>query len=220
MSTPAIIALLFLAFVALRLSRLRDEGPRHSSRDEAPGATVPLKTRNAFVDAITRQCLAIAAAGLVIGVVAFVAGSPGPGIGIVLLTVGLPAITAWNIRLGHGGVIELRNDALVIRVHNAIHEYPWCDIAAVRLSTWSESRRFEHAWLRATGADVAQPFVRVRLARPVGMTIGFWKTRYGTEVVGLPTFVRQIKLFVDDPESFVALAQPYLPGAHALARAA
>ena len=220
MSTPVIITLLFLAFVTLRLSRLRDRRPRRSSRDAAPGVTVPLKARNALVDATTRQCLAIAAVGLVIGGAVLVAGRPGPGIGIVLLTVGLPAITAWNIRLGHGGVIELRNDALVIRVRNAIHEYPWCDIRAVHLSTWSESGRFGHAWLRATGADAAEPFVRVRLARSVGMTIGVWKTRYGTEVIGLPTFVRQIKVFVDDPASFVALAQPYLPGAQPSARAA
>lgn len=210
-STAVAIPVLLVAFVLLRLSRIGDrrETAAHEPTGE-PLARLPIRARNAYVDAMTRLGISISLAGLLVCAAFFLIADTGAGIGTAILALGLPSLWVVNVRLSHGGVVEIWPDRLIIRTRNSTHDYPWRDIESVRVATWLESGPSERGFVRILGADVREPFACVRLRRRIGMSMGLWRTRYGTEVDGLPIPMRAIKVFVDDPGALVALVQPYI----------
>jgi hypothetical protein len=214
MTTAVAIPILLAAFVLLRLSRLGDrrDAAAHAPSGE-PLARLPIRTRNAYVDAMTRLGIGISLAGLLVSATFILIGDTNAGIGTSILALGLPSLWTVNVRLSHGGVVELWPDRLIIRTRNSTHDYPWRDIESVRVATWLESKPRERGFVRILGADVREPFALVRLRRRIGMSMGFWRTRYGTEVDGLPIPMRAIKVFVNDPEAFAVLAQSHIDSA-------
>ncbi|MEX2159636.1 MAG: hypothetical protein WEB04_09570 [Dehalococcoidia bacterium] len=213
-SAAIAIPVLLVAFVLLRLSRLGDrrDATAHEPTGE-PLTRLPIRTRNAYVDAMTRLGIGISLAVLVVSAAFFLIANTSAGIGTAILALGLPSLWIVNVRLSHGGVVELWPDRLIIRTRNSTHDYPWRDIESVRVATWHESSPGERGFVRILGADVREPFARVarvRLRRRIGMSMGLWRTRYGTEIEGLPIPMRAIKVFVDNPEALAALAQPHV----------
>ena len=144
--------------------------------------------------------LSLFAAGLIPGDAAVIAG---------LFFTLAPVGAAWNAHLSSGGVAILSPDGLVLRAWASRQSYRWSDIVQVRSRTMAEYGHISRVLNRVVGVDQAQPVVELKLNRSI--RAGFWGSRLGTDIVGVPSLmVKTVQIFVTDPEEFVRASQSFL----------
>ena len=164
------------------------------------------------VGVVTRGASLIFLPGLILALVAFVAGwfsaetALSCGMFFVLLTV----VFYWWVRYISRGVVEVSADGLVVRSlsggRGQIHA--WTDIAKVQLNTLRRVGAPERSLAAITRVDADLPFVEIRLKR--GARLNPLSGKIGSLKFGVPTPRKSIRIYVRDPEGLVRIAQSYL----------
>jgi hypothetical protein len=201
------IIFLIVCLVGLGIWRLVDRRPQHPGSDIA-GVDVALTADNDHVRLQTLAFYAMAAAALCAAVGLAIVGQYLNAGFVAFVGLTLPWAGRGAIRKRHAGVAEVTPHALRIRTADGTSEYPWSDIADLRMVTGRESRT---SWSRRMMfADTTDPFITVRLRRPVRVSFGFGQVSHGTDIDGFPIFIKEVHLFPEHPETLLELARPYL----------
>ena len=176
----------------------------------------PLEPNNAFIAMITRFAVVFVIAAEVV-VLLLLAASVGsdPEESAIILTFFFPTFAVlfvWGIRRSRRGVTEIHPDRLLIRTPAVTQEYPWRHVRRVEVISIRDAGVMNRILYRALGIDTSQRLVRLRLTRSLRQ--GLFRDRLGTDVVGIPApGMKQVALFLKDPDAFVAAASPYLHAA-------
>ena len=144
------------------------------------------------------SCLALLAAGTVDS------GQATSGaVTAAVICVGLPACFGVSRRIGRKEVRVNGNGVLLASRLN-VADYPWMDIASVRISSAAPSGLYG-LMIKATRAADKRGAVELELRRPhrVGLSSG-------TRSAGLSTGIYKVRLYLDDPDGFMAVARAYL----------
>jgi len=173
------------------------------------GIEFPLEQNNSTSRLMIRFSVGLMAVGLAAALGLFFAGHPEtPYVALFSVMYGLALI--WSFRRMYAGVVELRRDRLIMRPKAGRQEYPWHDIDAIRLSTWNDGPAAERAMLRLFRVDLREPFVEVRLRHAIRTKVRLWGSDImGTDITGIPTGLKTVRIFVVNPETVAALATQY-----------
>jgi hypothetical protein len=117
-------------------------------------------------------------------------------------------VLAWTFRRSFAGTVELRRDALVVHLRQVVQICPWNDVASVGVATWAAAPRFERWFVVATGSDVDERFVEVRLRRQLRASV--FGSEQGPHIFGVPFGQRRVRVFVRNPETVAEMARSYL----------
>jgi hypothetical protein len=210
MTTPVLIGLLIVALIVLEAMRLLDWPARRREPIEPPGVAFPLRSSNSFTQVMTRVALGIAVAGGYLGVLLHFLDRDMLALAIVLPSVMLPLPAAWAFRRMHTGTVELRPARLFVRTKTNTQSYPWHDVEEVTVATWAEASAIDRLFIHATGVGFGDRFVQLRLRRPLRIGVGIFHNEFGTDVPGLPTTLRIVRIFAEEPGRVAAAAQAYV----------
>ena len=110
------------------------------------------------------------------------------------------------------GEIHVTYEGIILKASRTAR-YSWADIESIRLKSISESGTTTVALCRLFGVNVNRQFMEVRLRRSVRFNP--ISENMSTRGFGLPTHLRKVNLFPDDPRALLAAAEVHVqPGIH------
>lgn len=116
-----------------------------------------------------------------------------------------PAVVAVNMWLLSQGVVKLTEDQLEVQTRAGKQLYRWGDIAQVRVRTLRQLGMMDRLSARISGLDEDIQLVELTLKR--SLRLGVVPGKFGTNIVGVPSFIsRRVRLCVSNPEGFAEAA--------------
>ncbi len=110
------------------------------------------------------------------------------------------------------GEIHITHDGITLKASRTFR-YSWGDIASLRLTSGSEAGTLVLALCRVFGIDLRKEFLEMKLRR--SLRFNPITENSGTRRWGLPTYIKKVSLFPDDPRAFFVAAEVHLqPGVH------
>jgi hypothetical protein len=202
-------ATLIVIFILLRVSR-RFIWPAVREMEWPPADhQFDLIADNPESRTIRRFLAIIAALSLVAAGVLFVVVSPFQAITPAAVLCPLALLGSWRFSRFFRGRAELGACGITIRAGRTVL-LGWEHICAIEVTTFRRTRGSDAAFAALMGAGVDEPFVRVKLNR--GMRFDTFGGLSGPDVNGLPTSIRQCRIWLANPHCFVEAAGPYLQG--------
>jgi hypothetical protein len=121
------------------------------------------------------------------------------------------AVVAWRSWVESRGAVFIEQDGVIVRTGSGTHSYPWDDIAAVRVTTLSQTGRLSRALALILHLNSASELLEITLRRHTRVSLVPFRT--GTRTVGVPKFLsRVIHLQVVGPRDCLAATQRHLVG--------
>ncbi len=123
---------------------------------------------------------------------------------LLWLPVGLALLVTWAVGMlmGGWGSVKMSADGLRIEALTGTLKFKWEDIAAV------ETEPEPPLWLWAQSREGQPQVIALKLSRSV--RIGFHPWRSGTDVIGIPTYVKVTRLKVENTERFLFTARSFM----------
>jgi hypothetical protein len=208
MTSAGIGISLLVVFALLRLSHRLEPSPARDVQDQPPAHQIELASDNPESRTIFRFLGGLALLSQIVTWALFAVVSPFQAVMPAAITGPFCLVAVWRFSRYFRGEAEIRSEGIVVRAAGRTVRLHWQHIRSLDVTTFRQTRGTDAVFAALMYAGIDEPFVRVKLRR--SLRVDTFAGLSGPEVAGLPTGIRQYRIWVTDPETFVTLAQPYL----------